>query len=483
MALSQIVPLGAEMRLLSCPACHAADGLTLFVGADYPIQRCGVCGLLFLNPQPTDEALWRTRLDKPTASSRQPARALFDRIVEYGGPGAGALLNVGRDPDTLPLEAAANGYSVRHVTGPECDTWDDTELLSASFDICICIDAVEHARDPVEFLAHLHRALKPGGVLVLITAVADSRPGWFRRNRRVTKPPQLHYFSRSAILNVLARTGFRGVEASDNGRAITVICRADPARARPMLSVIVPAYNEGATIRGTLDRLIAKQVAGIDKEIIVVEGNSTDGTREAVLEYRGRPGIQVVLTDRPRGKGHAVRQGLERAEGDFVLIQDADDEYDIDDYDALLEPLRLYQQALVLGSRHKGHWRMRNFGGQASLTAFMNVGHILLTELFNALYGQRLSDPWTMYKVFRRDCLYHAHLECNRFDFDIELVAKLVRRGFTPLEIPVSYRSRSFAQGKKIRVLRDPWSWIWACLKYRFAALDERRSTTRGSTS
>jgi len=88
-----------------------------------------------------------------------------------------------------------------------------------------------------------------------------------------------------------------------------------------------------------------------------------------------------------------------------VLIQDADDEYDIDDYDALLEPLRLYQHAFVLGSRHKGHWRMRQFGGQKSLTAFMNVGHILLTEFFNALYGQSLSDPWTMYKVFRRDCL------------------------------------------------------------------------------
>src|SRR5204863_4056058 len=111
----------------------------------------------------------------------------------------------------------------------------------------------------------------------------------------------------------------------------------------------------------------------------------------------------------------------------------------------------------------------------SSMTIFMNSGHIFLTELFNLLYRQKLEDPWTMYKVFRRDCLHRVLLECNRFDFDVELVAKLVRRGFSPLEVPVRYHSRSFAEGKKVRVFRDPLTWIWACLKYRVASFDIHR--------
>lgn len=396
-----------------------------------PLQRCEHCELVFVNPQPRDVP---------------PVTVTCSRTPE--------------DP------------------GDRYSTSAMSSLPAAAFEVCRCTDVIDRVRQPVALLNDLHRALKPGGMLVLASATVDSTSAPSRPRRLAGTPSgALHYFSQSTLLNVLARAGFREIELTADGTGrVTATGRAHPKRPQPVLSIIVPAYNEGKTIRAVLDRLIGKRLEGLDKEIIVVESNSTDGTREAVTAFRGVPGVQVILADRPRGKGHAVRQGLACATGDFVLIQDADDEYDINDYDALLDPLRRFRRAFVLGTRHKGHWRIRNFGASGSVTAYMNLGHIFLTEFFNLLYGQSLSDPWTMYKVFRRDCLHRVQFECNRFDFDVELVAKLVRRGFSPLEIPVHYHSRTFSQGKKIRVLRDPITWIWACVKYRFASLDGKPS-------
>ena len=130
--------------------------------------------------------------------------------------------------------------------------------------------------------------------------------------------------------------------------------------------------------------------------------------------------------------------------------------------------------AFVLGSRHGkdgATWKVRHFADQAHVSWFMNLGHVLFTALFNVTYGTRLRDPFTMYKVFRRDCLYGLTFEANRFDFDWELVGKLVRAGYTPLEIPVNYESRSFGEGKKVLLFRDPLTWIRACFKYRFVPL------------
>jgi hypothetical protein len=161
-----------------------------------------------------------------------------------------------------------------------------------------------------------------------------------------------------------------------------------------------------------------------------------------------------------------------------VLIQDADLEYDLDDYEMLLEPLRTFQRAFVLGIRHgrDGHsWKMRHFTDQVLLGQWMNLGHLLFTTLFNVVYGQRLRDPFTMFKVFRRECLSGLHLECNAFDFDWELAGKLVRCGYEPLEIPVNYKSRSFAEGKKVTMIRDPLTWLRACFKYRVTPLKDDR--------
>ena len=240
----------------------------------------------------------------------------------------------------------------------------------------------------------------------------------------------------------------------------------------PVLSVVVPIYNEAATVRESLDAILAKEVPGWRLEIILVESNSTDGTRDIVLGYETHPRVKLILEDRPRGKGHAVRAGFAQATGDVLIIQDADLEYDLNDYDILLAPIAAGRQAFVLGSRHGlGGWAIRKFSDQPLQALILNLAHWAFTLMINVSLGIWLRDPFTMYKVFRRDCLEGVKLECNRFDFDWELLIKLVRKGYRPIEIPISYKSRSFKEGKKISMFRDPLTWMWALVKYRFQRL------------
>ncbi len=161
--------------------------------------------------------------------------------------------------------------------------------------------------------------------------------------------------------------------------------------AKPVdLSIIMPVYNEIATVAETLSNVLHKNTQGVQtREVIVVESNSTDGSREAVLGFRGAPGLKIVLETKPKGKGHAVRTGLSHATGDIVLIQDADSEYDIDDYDDLVAPLLLWKESFVLGSRHQGDWKMRTFTDNPGLAVVFNFGQIFFTWLMNVLYGRR----------------------------------------------------------------------------------------------
>ena len=248
----------------------------------------------------------------------------------------------------------------------------------------------------------------------------------------------------------------------------------ETGRAEPplKLSVIIPVLNEAATARPALDAVVAKAMPGWEIEILIVESNSTDGSREIVLGYSALPRVKVILEDRPRGKGHAVRAALGRATGDVILIQDADLEYDIADYEALLAPIQSGRAAFVLGSRHgRGGFAIRKFSGQPLQSLVLNAAHWTFTLMINAALGVWLHDPFTMYKVFRRDCLAGLTFECDRFDFDWELLIKLVRKGYRPIEVPVSYRSRSFKQGKKVRVFRDPLTWMRALVRCRLSRL------------
>jgi glycosyltransferase involved in cell wall biosynthesis len=238
------------------------------------------------------------------------------------------------------------------------------------------------------------------------------------------------------------------------------------------LSVIVPIFNEAATAREALDAITAKTIPGWEIEVILVESNSTDGTREIVETYRDHPRVRILLEDRPCGKGHAVRAGFAVATGEVFLIQDADLEYDLADYELLLAPIAGGRQTFVLGSRHgEGGWAIRTFTDQPLRAFLLNSAHWSFTLLINLSCGVWLHDPFTMYKVFRRDCIDGLTFHCNRFDFDWELLIKLIRKGHRPIEIPVTYRSRSFAEGKKIRMFRDPLTWIVAWAKSRFGRL------------
>lgn len=228
-------------------------------------------------------------------------------------------------------------------------------------------------------------------------------------------------------------------------------------------------FNEVTTAKLTIDRVLAKKIPHIDIELIIVESGSHDGTQDIIHTYEHHERVKVIWQDRAQGKGNAIRAGFEQVTGDIILIQDADDEYDIDDYDILIQPIMAEKTSFVLGSRHGGKaWKMRQFNDQLIIGHLLNGGHLFFTFLVNIFFGLRLKDPFTMYKVFRTDCLKDLKFECDRFDFDHELLIKLVRRGYIPIEIPVNYHSRSFKEGKKIRVFRDPMTWIKAIIKFRF---------------
>jgi glycosyltransferase involved in cell wall biosynthesis len=189
-----------------------------------------------------------------------------------------------------------------------------------------------------------------------------------------------------------------------------------------------------------------------------------------VRRYEGRPGVQVVYEEGPRGKGHAVRTGLAHVTGTIVLIQDADFEYDINDYDALLEPILQHKATFVLGSRSLGldDWKVRKYDATPIRGLALNFAQVVFARTYDVLYQQRVTDVNTMFKVFRAECLDGLDLESNGFELDIELACKLARNGNSPMEVPVNYVARGFDEGKKIRFWRDAIPSYAAFFKYRF---------------
>ena len=314
------------------------------------------------------------------------------------------------------------------------------------------IDDLDLVNDPVKLLEDVHMKLNDGGDILLFVPLLDSKNAKHDLQKWTAfEQHRLHFFSFKTLNNILCKSGFGNIEIVSSNKD----------------GVFVHAVR-----RTKNDTVSLKDLSylGLKKEMIIIESNSTDGTREIVKEFAvNHEDVKLILEDRPQGKGHAVRNGFTVATGDFIAIQDGDLEYDINDYDKLLLPLVNYREAFVLGSRHIGDWRMRKFGeGEKLLAVFMNAGQIFFTWMINFGCGVKLKDPFTMYKLFRRDCLYGLKFDGNRFEFDWEILIKLIRKGFKPYEIPVNYSSRDFEKGKKIRIFRDPVSWIINFFRYRY---------------
>ncbi len=224
------------------------------------------------------------------------------------------------------------------------------------------------------------------------------------------------------------------------------------------ISVIVPAYNEAATLEGCLAAIYDRN-PGLDLEVIVVDDGSTDNTPEVLRRFR-RPGLLAIRHQANRGKGAAIRTGLAVAGGEVVLIQDADLEYDPADYRRLLEPFRSGQAQVVYGSRilnpdNPMSYRRYYWGGR------------LLSLWTNLLFGSRVTDEPTCYKAFRTELLRSLELRCEGFEFCPEATAKVLRRGIPITEVPIRYHPRSIAKGKKIR-WHDGLKALWTLLKLRF---------------
>ena len=223
------------------------------------------------------------------------------------------------------------------------------------------------------------------------------------------------------------------------------------------LSIIIPVFNEYETICELIRRVDAVQ---LDKEIIIVDDGSTDGSRDLLNKYEGRDGFKVVYQSKNMGKGRSLRTGFEKAEGEIIIIQDADLEYNPKDYPILLEPILDGRADVVYGSRFLG-------GPHRVLFFWHSIGNRFLTTLSNMFTNINLTDMETGYKVFRRSVLDSISLKCNRFGFEPEFTSKVARNNFVIYEVPISYAGRNYSAGKKIN-WKDGVAAIWFIVRFRF---------------
>ena len=450
------------------------------------VTRCHECGLIS-RTGPGETKVPAYRLDRDSA-----ANLLADLP-------RGRILQVCDDAAALPSQDGRDFFTVDVNRLPD----ELKQTQPAAYDAALLNATVEQVADPVAFLRTIARAVRPGGTILVVAGAidisllaADALPahafttatllrltqvaglrsescGLLRRgmdtpaaDARLIATHRLSWLARA--FRALLR---RPVEVSSGLLELRV--RVAETRPRAKLSIVMPVFNEARTFLDTFHRVHAASIDGVDRELIVVESNSTDGSRELVRSVAHLPGVRVIYQERPSGKGHAVRAGMAIADGDVLLIQDADSEYDVGDYDIVLEPLLRLSATFVLGSRHMGGrtWKIRQFANARSLAALLNFAHELFTALANWLYHSDMRDPATMYKVFRREAVAGMKFRRNRFDFDWELVCKLIRRGHVPVEVPINYRSRTYAEGKKVRFFRDPMTWLRTIVSSRFEPL------------
>ncbi len=219
------------------------------------------------------------------------------------------------------------------------------------------------------------------------------------------------------------------------------------------ISVIMPVYNEVKRVLLAIEEVLS-EVQNLDLELIIIESGSSDGTREIVESFLFHPNVIVIFQEFPLGKGNAVRQGLKIARKQAICIFDSDLEYRFSDVFNLLAPIAREEAEFVLGSRWAGH-SIRVFETHNWKATLLNVAHLIGTLLINVSFGIKTQDPFTMWKVFTRDSIKGIDFKADRFDWDLEVVGELSLKGFKPIEIPATYNSRDYAQGKKIRFSKE----------------------------
>ncbi|MEW5975182.1 MAG: glycosyltransferase family 2 protein [Acidobacteriota bacterium] len=224
----------------------------------------------------------------------------------------------------------------------------------------------------------------------------------------------------------------------------------------PKLTVVIPVYNERSTLFEILKRV---EAVPIEKEIILVDDSSTDGTRDLLRGLEG-DGRKVLFHDRNQGKGAALRTGFQHAMGDFVIVQDADLEYDPADYLKLMQPLLEGRADVVYGSRFSAR-------KSENMMSLHRLGNLFLTWLTNCIYRTAISDMETCYKLFKRETIQSIQIRSDRFNFEPEITAKILKRGLRIVEVPISYSGRSFSEGKKI-TWKDGFSALWTLVRFRF---------------
>lgn len=232
------------------------------------------------------------------------------------------------------------------------------------------------------------------------------------------------------------------------------------------LSIIVPCYNEAGTIRAVLEHVAAADVGPIEKEVVVVDDGSRDETPDILKTI---PDIHLVVHPWNAGKGAAVRSGIKAATGDIVIIQDADLEYDPGDYAAVIKPILDGSCDAVMGSRFLLE-RPVFFGKRRSPYFTHYIGNLLIVLVTNLLYGQRFTDYEGCYKAFTREALARVPVLANGFEFDNELMCKMLRIGLRIAEVPIHYRPRTYAHGKKI-TWRHGVRILWTIVRWRFRPL------------
>lgn len=521
----------ARSRFVPCPVCKNEGSSYLFHRKGVRFVRCSGCGLVFVNPTGAQlrnyfdiEAFGQHSAPKDRELLQRDFESVLSRVEEAFSQREGrsprAVVAAGRTLAAFAEGQAAKRVGLRLARATDAafealSTAGDIGFLEGALsgpdvDVVVLNELLEACSEPAAVLEAIRGRLPPSAWIVVVYANIASFPArMMRRHWPRFFDHKVAFFDVDNLTAMFFRHGYGlerqfamptsytvgyalerldtpvapvakaalsavGASAVDaqvpTGTHVAVFRQsAVKPGGDEKLSIIFPVFNEARYVAQVLEALIAKQTR-IDKEIIVVESNSTDGTRDIIRGFEGRPGVRVIYEDKPRGKGHAVRTGLAAVSGSIILIQDADFEYDLDDYDALLEPILQRQTSFVLGSRSLGldDWKVRRYANNKVKGFLLNFAQVMFAKTFNAAYQKDTTDINTMFKVFRTECLHGIDLECDGFNLDIELVCKLVKHGYAPLEVPVNYVARSFDEGKKISFVRDALPSYWAILRYRF---------------